>query len=179
MTSENKQPETRVKRKYTRRQPLAPKRTPRAIPKRVDAPVKDVKKCLTLDEKYQLIEFLKANKERIETERIPIPDILEDCSTLIGRPISRWHLNGPIEVAGVTFARGGARKPVIVKADTRLLLTFALMIRELYARLGDLVGGEPRLLEQAIEQLHEELRKEMPGAPVKESLAPDQPNNEE
>jgi hypothetical protein len=118
---------------------------------------------LKFGERVAILDFLKANKGRIEKDRLTKAEVLLEVQAVMKRDdINESHLNEPAKEAGVCWTKG-IRKTVVVKADTQLLMDYALLFGEIWAKLGDLLGDEPRLLIQAKEHLREELRKEQNG----------------
>lgn len=121
---------------------------------------------LKFEERVAILDFFKANKGRIEKDRLTKLEVLLEIKAIMHREdINESHLNEPARVAGVNWTKG-LRKTVVVKADTKILMDIVNAISDIYVKLGGpsgLLGDLPRTLTEAKEQLREELRKEQNG----------------
>jgi len=117
------------------------------------------KQMLSFGQRYEIVNFLKANKGRIERDRLTREEVAAELTTMLGANVGTFHLKSLSEVAGVQWSKG-ARAPVYVRADTQTMMDFALLFQEIFARLRDLLGDTPKLLTQTLENLREDLRKE-------------------
>jgi hypothetical protein len=126
---------------------------------------------MTLEQKMKIANYLKTNRDRIHEKRLTKNEVIDElCEVFAFERLSASHIDEPAKYAQINFPKGFKAPPqVVIKQDNKTLLTLALAIQEIYAKLADLLGDTPRIITQLKEQLQEELRKEQEAKAKSES----------
>jgi len=135
---------------------------------------------LTLEQKMKITQYLQANRDRIHEKRLTKNEVITEISGVFDIPkLTLSHISEPANIAEIEWPRGiKSPRQIIVKADTQLLLDIALILQEIYAKLGDLLmpdGKQPKLLTQMLESLRAERQKELAEERDKEDVQSKEP----
>lgn len=114
---------------------------------------------LTFGQKIKIVNYLRQRKDEIADKRMTKSEVIAEIAEVFGlEKLSASHISQPLVEVGIKFAGGWKKEPpIIIKQDNQTILTIALAIQELYAKLGE---EAPRILTQLKEQVQAEIRKE-------------------